>query len=225
MPPLFLIQVKHGPVPLQYPKVSHFPTVHWATLPPTSATAQPSHDALGNPGCLKQSKTFSCCARHWLHRVGKGRNATPQMQQDWPILWYMGLPCLPQCISLSSHAKVSSPSMLCPQYDTECTWSQALPPYLAQRVQEPWAPRSRFIERSDTLRELWNCRPSSSRIGFTGPSPSSSLLSEATDTADRSTLRCENKRCSEVTSQREYRRPPISERSLYPSPFFWKDLH
>ena len=33
---------------------------------------------------------------------------------------------------------------------------------------------------------------------------------------------CKNKQCSEVASQREYRHPLISERSLYPSPFLGK---
>lgn len=55
-----------------------------------------------------------------------------------------------------------------------------------------------FTERSDPLRELCSCRPTSSRIGFTGPNPSSSLLSEATDTDDRSTLRRESDQCYEV---------------------------
>lgn len=55
--------------------------------------------------------------------------------------------------------------------------------------------RSRFIE-GQTLSESSEIASSSSRIGFTGPSPSSSLLREATDTAVRSTLRCEIKQCS-----------------------------
>lgn len=36
----------------------------------------------------------------------------------------------------------------------EFTGSQAWASYLAQRVQEPWEARSRFMVRSDPLREL-----------------------------------------------------------------------
>lgn len=73
--------------------------------------------------------------------------------------------------------------------------TQNAPSYLAQRPQEPWGDRSRLMEWSRPLWEFWNCRASSSRMGLTGPSPSSSLLREARDTADRSTLRQESSRC------------------------------
>lgn len=54
--PPFLIQVKHGIRCLSSTPVHTSPTVHWTTLPRTSTTAQPSHDALGNLGCSETAR-------------------------------------------------------------------------------------------------------------------------------------------------------------------------